>query len=56
MKKCSYIYLNIIKKPSKHQQIAFYHTMDIGYGNFKNISEEYISEPFSFLVSDITFL
>ena len=56
MKKFSYIYSNIIKKPSKHQQIAFYHTMDIGYGNFKNISEEYTSEPFSFLVSDITFL
>ena len=44
-----------MKKPSKHQQIAFYHITDIRYGNFKNIPEQYTSEPFSFLVSDITF-
>ena len=36
------------------ENIAFNHSADIDYNNFKNIYREYTKEPFNFLTIDTT--
>ena len=42
------------KQQNRKKYIAFNHSADIDYNNFKNIYREYTKEPFNFLTIDTT--